>query len=104
MSRYGVIKYFGHFRQAWEVMADSSNTAWTSAERIGKLVYQTVHQKRMDDESFGYVINLDNKELGYHSISEETYRKWLAEAIDRGMVATEEEYKMATGLPFCDVW
>lgn len=61
IARYSVTKYFGHFRQCWDVEANSDEDAWNRAERDGSLQYQSVYREPTDLESKGYVVNLDEK-------------------------------------------
>lgn len=101
MDAYVVTKYFGHFSQQWYVEAESEKEAWNTAEKNGKLMYQTAYE--VPFETDGYVSKVENDDED-EPISEEEYNIWLAEAINMGMIVTQEEYAKALGLPFCDVW
>lgn len=104
IARYSVTKYFGHFRQCWDVEAKSDEDAWNRAERDGSLQYQSVYREPTDLESKGYVVNLDEKRKEDHPISTEQYYEWMREAIDKGMIVRPDEYEKALGLPFHNVW
>ena len=104
MARYSVIKYFGHFRQHWELEAESEEDAWTRAEKDGRITLQQVYGEPIDLESKGYVVNLDEKLEEKPPISTEQYYKWMREAIEKGMICRPDEYEKAFGLPFHDVW
>lgn len=104
MAKYLVHKYFGHFWQCWKVEADSEKAAWKNAERDGELQYQSVYKEPKDLESKGHVVNLTEKKEEHTVISTETYYAWMKEAIEKGMIVTQEEYEKALGLPFRDVW
>lgn len=104
IARYSVTKYFGHFRQCWNVEADSDEDAWDKAERDGSLQYQSVYKEATDLESNGYIVNLDEKTKEDPPISTEQYYEWMREAIEKGMIVSPDEYEKALGLPFQDVW
>lgn len=104
MARYSVTKYFGHFRQCWELEAESEEDAWTRAEKDGYRIFQQVYGEPVDLESKGYVVNLDEKREANHPISTEQYYEWMREAIEKGMICRPGEYERALGLPFHDVW
>ena len=104
IARYSVTKYFGHFRQCWDVEAKSDEDAWNRAERDGSLQYQSVYREPTDLESKGYVVNLDEKIKEDPPISTEQYYEWMREAIDKGMIVRPYEYEKALGLPFHNVW
>jgi len=92
MARYAVVKYFGHFRQSWEVIADSEKEAWDNAERDGERQYMSVYGQELKKED-GYIINLDEKEKNQRPISTEQYYQWMKEAVDMGMVIYDFEKK-----------
>ena len=104
MAIYSVTKYFGHFRQCWDVEAKSDEDAWNRAERDGSLQYQSVYREPTDLKSKGYVVNLDEKRKEDPPISTEQYYEWMREAIDKGMIVRHDEYEKALGLPFHNVW
>ena len=104
IARYSVTKYFGHFRQCWNVEANSDEDAWNRAERDGSLQYQSVYREPTDLESKGYIVNLDEKRKEDPPISTEQYYEWMREAIDKGMIVRPDEYEKALGLPFNNVW
>ena len=104
IARYSVTKYFGHFRQCWDVEAKSDEDAWNRAEIDGSLQYQSVYREPTDLESKGYVVNLDEKRKEDPPISTEQYYEWMIEAIDKGMIVRPDEYEKALGLPFHNVW
>ena len=89
MSKYSVNKYFGHFWQCWEVIAESEEDAWQRAEKDGDLLYQQVYEKVMDSESKGYVMDMGNKEVREKKISTEQYYEWLEDAISKGMIVPD---------------
>lgn len=103
MNKYCVVKYFGHFRQEWEVEADSEESAWDMAEKNGQLTRQIVYILPFDKSEKGYVINLNNKD-GNNRISDKQYCEWLKEAADMGMILRPYEYEKCYGIPFNDVW
>lgn len=104
MARYSVIKYYGHFRQCWDIEADTDKDAWVRAERDGRLQYQSVYKEPIDLKSNGYVVNLDEETKENQPISTEQYYEWMREAIGKGMIVSPDEYEKAFGLPFHDVW
>ena len=91
MARYGVTKYFGHFRQIYTVYADSEDEAWETAELKGTLDYQIPYRNRFDENNKGYVVNLDKKESNV--ITDEEYAEWLREAVALGMKPQEYDLK-----------
>lgn len=93
MARYSVNKYFGHFWQCWNIVAENDRDAWDRAEKDGKLQYQSVYWEPRDLESKGYVVNLDKEAKENPRISREQYSEWLKEAIGKGMVANPYEYE-----------
>lgn len=103
MARYAVIKFFGHFRQTWNLNAESEEDAWNRAEKDGHLECQAVYRDALDLDSKGYVVNLDDKQVACSPISIQQYNNWLREAIEKGMVCKPEEYEQVYGLPFQDV-
>lgn len=104
IARYSVIKYFGHFRQHWEIEAESEKDAWNRAEKDGHRTFQGVYREPIDIESKGYIVNLDEKRKEDSPISTEQYNRWMREAIEKGMICRPDEYEQALGLPFHDVW
>ena len=104
IATYSVTKYFGHFRQCWDVEANSDEDDWNRAERDGSLQYQSVYREPTDLESKGYVVNLDEKRKENPPIQTEQYYEWMREAIDKGMIVRHDEYEKALGLPFHNVW
>lgn len=103
MAKYAVTKYFGHFAQGWQLEAESEKDAWERAERDGKKIFQLVYREVKDKHSFGCVVNVDEEKAKEEPISDEQYKEWLLEAIEKGMVVTPLEYEAATGLPFYDI-
>ena len=101
MSRYAVVKFFGHLRQDWEVEADSKTEAWETAEDNGRLCFQSFY--RVPFTSIGYVVNMDEKAQYDPPLTEEEATKWLREAADLGARLTPQEYERCYGLPFHDV-
>lgn len=87
MAKYSVIKNFGHFKQTWQIEAESDEEAWNKAE-TGTLQYQSMYNEPTDLENPGYVVNIDKKLEEDKPIPMETYRKWLREAAEKGMHLT----------------
>ena len=97
MANYSVTKNFGHFKQIWNVKANTEEEAWNLAEQ-GILQYQTMYRNPTDLESPGYVVNLDKKKEDDEPIPMDTYRKWLREAAAKGMKLTPYYYAIAYDL------
>jgi hypothetical protein len=96
MTNYVVSKQFAHFVQLWDVKAETEKEAWDKAESHGRLKYQTVYAETYPDRN--YVTNLDDN-IKNNTIPQDTYNKWLEEAIKLGM-----EVDGYCGLPFNDVY
>lgn len=103
MHNYSVNKYFGHFWQSWRVLAESEDDAWDRAEKDGHLEYQSVYNQPRDTESKGYVVDLDKKIEQEPPIDTDTYKRWLGEAIKKGMIVDPKEFEMVFGLPFHNI-
>lgn len=98
MKKYTVVKYFGHFKQIWTVIAESEKDAWNNAEKNGKLDLQLVHRHSFPECLKGHVEDANK------TIKIEEYDKWLKEAVEMGMILQPHEYERLYGLPFKNVW
>lgn len=102
MAKYSVVKFFGHFRQDWEVYADSDEEAMTTAESKGVRRYQTMYATPFTDQK-NYVINQDKRNIEDPPISKEQTREWMREAVEMGMIVTPREHEFIYGLPFSTI-
>lgn len=102
MAKYSVVKFFGHFRQDWEVYADSDEAAMEAAESNGVLRYQTMYLNPFTDQK-NFVINQDEKDKTDPPITADLEKQWLREAVELGMVVTPRENEYIYGLPFSTI-
>ena len=103
MAKYSVVKFFGHFRQDWEVYANSEDEAMNTAESSGILRYQTMYLNPFTNQS-NYAINQDEKDKNNPPITADMEIEWLREAAEMGMVITPQEYERIYGLPVSTIY